>query len=166
MEVINVKLVPILEERGIELSWENCNKFMRAISDVSTAHRGNDTESVVARKDSVGVEPEDTESKDLDEARDIKNSVSHLSSSYASLSSCMLSRMVPEDVSDHWLSLSTAHLSLSFLLCSGLVHTSWNKWPLIFDPQNLASEWIQKYDEEVVCLDATDRYSLRLCVCC
>ena len=80
-----------------------------------------------------------------------------LSRSHASLSGCLLAHMIPERLANDWLSAPSTHHSLSYLLCSALVHSSWNRWPLVLDPQDLASQCIRQCNKELICLDATDR---------
>lgn len=157
MEVVNVQIVPLLEERGISLYWKTCNDFARAVSGICDAPSGFETSTT---QDSLG-DSELNEKDNADAATDCK---ALLSSSYNSLSWCVLSHMIPESLTDRWLAAPSLCHSLSYMLCSALIHTSWNKWPLVYDPQDLFLRCMQECSKELVMLDATDRYINRMCM--
>ena len=144
-------LVPVLQERGVSLHWRTCNTFMQAIAGIST----DTLKSCDIARDSVEVERSDAEMDNQPTVPQEEDDV--LSRSHASLSGCMLGHMISETLVDRWLSLPVTHHSLSYLLCSCLVFTSWNRWPLVVDPQNLAFQCILQCRKEVVCLDGADR---------
>lgn len=148
MEVINVHIVPLLQERGIGLYWKTCNAFTRVMAEL--CHTPSAVEASTT-KDSPGPEPKERENEDTTDCKVL------LSSSYSSLSWCVLSHMIPELLADRWLSVPSMCHSLPYMLCSALIHTSWNKWPLVYDPQNLALKCMRECSKELVTLDATDR---------
>lgn len=147
-------LVPVLQERGVSLHWRTCNTFMQEIAGIST---GTWKSCSIIRRDSVDVEQSEVDTEGKDQPTVPQEDDDVLSRSHASLSGCMLGHMISETLVDRWLSLPVTHHSLSYLLCSCLVLTSWNKWPLVVDPQNLAFQYISQCREEVVCLDGADR---------
>lgn len=166
MELVNSHLVPLLTERGVELCWDRCSTILTGMPSISraahvhrdgTAHEKSATrvcedgvlQGVADSEGEVSVEDSFPEKELL--------TVSHrLSWSYASLCGCLLSYMIPEALVDKWFSLEVISHSPSFLFFSGLVHTSWNRWPLVFDPQGLAFRWVSCYKEGVVHMDARD----------
>ena len=154
MEILNAKLVPILRERGVALHQTIVNTFVQAIADISTL--GAEDKMEGGREEALTVDME--ESLASTEAspcpRDCKDM---LSRSHASLSSILLGHMIQETLADDWLSVSDMHHSLPYLLSVALVRTSWNKWPLVLDPLDLASRAIKLCRKDLVCLDATNR---------
>ena len=149
MEAICTHLVPLLQERGIDLCFETSNDFVKAISALSNMAHEKSVDLLESEEFGSGEETS-------------KDSTSILSHSYLHLCSCLLSRMIPESLADHWLSLATTYHSLSYLLCSGLLHSSWNRWPLVYDPQNLAYQLISQITNgQVMYLDAMDRLVIR-----
>lgn len=154
MELTNLHILPLLRERGISLHWNNHNTFARLILDTSLPLTGADTD-ICKKKDSVGGSEAEGELRETGEgAVDCRNV---LSSSFASLSEFMLSHMIPEGMTDCWLSETAMHHSLSYMLCAALVHSGWNKWTLVYDPQDLALCCIQQCSKELLMLDATNR---------
>ncbi len=139
MEVVNIHLLPLLKERGIELKWEESGDLMSSIAGVR---------NTLYTRQSAGSDGGVSGSGD---------DVNPLSRSFSSMGMHMLSCMLPESLSDHWISLVASHHSISYLLYLGLVHASWNRWPLVYDPQNFASLWLKRSEEEIVYLDAMDR---------
>lgn len=152
MEVVNNQIVPILQERGISLHWKTCNTFMKTISDVSGPPSSSDNDG---DRDSIQVA--ELGGGDEDMSAGARSSKALLSCSYASLSGCVLTHMISESLADRWLSLAATHHSPPYLLCSGLICTSWNRWPLVYDPQDLALRSITQCNKDVVCMDATNR---------
>ena len=155
MEIVNSQLVPVLEDRGIELCWKSTNKFANVVTSFSSS--SNDDTQADDRGDTSEVNTADEES-DRNKtccvyAKDC--SKSQLNSSFASLCSCVVSLLVKESFSDQWLAQCC---SLPHLLPCSLVHSMWNRWPLIYDPQGFAAQWLTQYNEKLVRLDASDRY--------
>ena len=163
MELINVDLVPLLKERGMELHWELCNSFLSSMPSLSAkansgakkarnlSHTSEDDEKGEKKTDSTVCSMEGNLSKNNSPAAE-----QHMAKSFAFLSECLLCHIIPEALVDEWLSLPVAFHSPCFLLFAGLIHNSWNKWPLLYDPQGFASNWINSYKEGVVCIDARD----------
>ena len=62
-----------------------------------------------------------------------------------------------ESFVDHW--LVEGYHSMQ-LLSVALVSSSWNKWPLVYDPERFARMWVKQLmltGEELITLNATDR---------
>ena len=82
--------------------------------------------------------------------------------SYSQLCLKVLPHMLPEVFVDEWLAKG---YSLPQLVPVGLIVSSWNKWPMIYDPDGFAVCWIQQYrEEELIILDACDRLALNMCI--
>ena len=157
MEVVNVHIVPLLQERGISLFQKTCNEsFVAVISGINRA--------ACAIEEGDDKSPSNEQKDEKDDPTDLSSDTSDckllLSSAYNSLSAYVLSHMIPDSLADRWLATPSLGHSLSLLLCTALVHTSWNKWPLIYDPQGLAVKCVEECSKELVVLDATDRYLL------
>lgn len=128
MNVVNSHLKPVLAERGIELKWKDSNSLI-------------DMHLVKANSKQM------TDSADKDETEDEAN--------YIRLCTSMLPLLLPEAFINSW---SAKGCSLPQLLQIGLVVSSWNKWPLVYDPESFAATWLKEYrGEELLVLDATDR---------
>lgn len=148
MEVVNAQLLPMLREKGVTLYWRKTNEFVQTISGIGVSSCKTDG----IQQDSIA-----EGGPEVDGSTSLQDCEAVLSRSHASLTGCLLAHMIPESLADSWLAVSCTHHSLSYLLCSSLIHTSWNKWPLVVDPQDLASQCIKQCSKELVCLDATDR---------
>ena len=140
MDIINNQIVPVMQERGVELHWEKQDEFLSAF--VGLDH---DSEDEVA-----------TSLDDSLNGPEIRQQVSSSQTlSYSSLCSSLLRTLVPESFTDHWLSIGG---NLVQLLSFALMTSSWNRWPLAYDPHGLAGNWIEQYvGETLVSLDASDR---------
>ena len=158
MDVLNTQLVPILRERGVSLHWRAINHFMLAVAGIDvTPSPGEGREEHLRASEHEMAESEDAIAESTGASPCSLDCESMLSQSHSSVSAFMLAHMIPESVGDQWLSLSGEYHSLSYLLCSGLIHTAWNKWPLVVDPQDLASQFIKQRRKDLTCLDASNR---------
>jgi hypothetical protein len=114
--------------------------------------------SAGSEEESDGGRHESEDSEGCDLPINIQDCEGVLSCSHSSLSGCLLAHMISESTADAWVATPSSHHSLTYMLCSALVHASWNKWPLVLDPQNLATQCIQQCSGgELIYLDATDR---------
>ncbi len=160
MEVINVDLVPLLKERGMELYWGPKNSFMCNMPSLSSSSRKKTLAK--SEQDASQNEHEDHNENNSGHATKIHSRKSsdnvedHITDSFACLSEHLLSHFIPEALVDDWLSRREAFHSPCFLLFASLVHDSWNQWPLLYDPLGLASQWIETLHENIVCIDARD----------
>ena len=142
MDIINNQIVPVMEEKGIELNWDKQDKFLSAFFTF---------DEMLTLEDEVADSLDD--SLNGPEVRQQVSTSQPLS--YSGLCSRLLRTLAPESFSDHWLSVGC---SLVQLLPFALMTSSWNRWPLVYDPHGLASNWIKLYAGEVlISLDASDR---------
>ena len=164
MELTTVDLIPLLKERGMELCWGLKNPFLLSMPSLLSAasdeaeeqNTSATTPESIAQKDEKNLEPLKDSDSDAASKAVIQTVESHMSKSFACLSERHLCHMLPEAQVDAWLSLPEAFSSPCFLLFAGLIHDSWNKWPLLYDPQKYARKWIASLKEGIVCIDARD----------
>ena len=149
MEMVHVQLVPLLMERGVEMFWDTGSNLLTIMPSIShTTHVCDETAHEKSMSGgTVSVEVTLPEN-------DLSTSSRLVSCSYASLCNCLLSYTIPEALVEIWFSQPVISHSPSFLFFAGLLDTSWNRWPLIFDPQGMAFRWVFCYKEGVVHLDA------------
>ena len=166
MEAINSQLVPLLDERGVQLCWKRVNSLvdvMKQVSQGTQLHIPSPGGEEVTRKvdDHTGeLQVSPAQSSATTTSKTSKDcSKQALSSSYASCCACLQYLLVEEQFLDEWLTSNSTCPSLAYLMPCSLVHSVWNRWPLVCDPHGFASKWIKGYvGQELVCLDGRDRY--------
>jgi len=139
MELTTVDLIPLLKERGVELCWGLKNSFLLCMPSLLSAVNDGGKNPATNIATPENVDP------NIKSPEPMKG-----------WSERHLCHMLPEAQVDTWLSLPEAFSSPSFLLFAGLVHDSWNKWPLLYDPQKYARKWIASLKEGMICIDARD----------
>lgn len=154
MEIVNNELSPTLEERGVGLEesgvglhWKAANPFinMFCLSSCSSSQASILHQAASALLQDTATTEDPTASP-----------VSEMFPSYSNLSASALPFLVDESFVNSWLAEG---YGVSQLLPLALVETAWNRWPLVYDPEGFAALWIKQCKgEELVCLDATDRY--------
>ena len=145
MEIVVNQLVPLLEERGVDVHWKPSDPFVSVFCHSSSFSLGAKT-------------PQE------DRQGEVENSaIVHTSPapepfpSYPHLSASILPFLVEASLVDGWLAEG---YELSRLLQLGLMESTWHRWPLMYDPEGYAASWIkQSRGEELVWVDATDRYT-------
>ena len=157
MEIVNNELRPTLEERGVGLEesgvglhWKAANPFMNmfCLSSCSSIQASIPHQAASAVL-------QDTATTEDPTAKNI-SPVSEKFPSYSHLSASAFPFLVDESFVNSWLAEG---YGVSQLLPLTLVETAWNRWPLVYNPEGFAASWIKKCrGEELVCLDATDRY--------
>ena len=168
METINSELVPLFEERGVKLCWHRYDSIVNALIQVtqgeqkSSAPEGEEEiPKVDSYTDKSVLSPRKSpNSKHCQEHAD-KNDCSKLalSSSYTSCSSNIQSLLVDGQFLNKWLTSACTSASLAYMMPCSLIHTVWNRWPLVCNPDGYASKWIKEYvGDELICLDGRDRY--------
>ena len=155
---------------GIQLCWRNDNNIINILHQVT--HNGippfttttKDHQPIPKINSHTGVlEISPIQSPTSSSLKPLKDcSKQALSSSYTSCCACLQSLLVKEEFLDHWLTFGCASSSVAYLMPCSLVHTAWNRWPLVCDPHGFASRWIREYaGEELICIDGRDRYRKR-----
>ena len=172
METINSELVPLFEERGVKLCWNKDNSIANALIQVTQGEQktsfpesGQEVPKVGSYSGESVPSPMQSPNNKQERA-DMKDcSRLGLSSSYASCSSNIQSQLVEEQFLNKWLTSGCTSASLTYMMPCSLIHTVWNRWALVCDPDGCASKWIKEYiGDELICLDGRDRY--RLIVVC
>lgn len=168
MEAINSDLVPLFEEGGIKLCWNNDNVIVNALKQVVQVEHiiksplpedGEKIPKVDSHTGEPALSTVESPSRKQKRYADIDCSKRALSSSYASCSSNIQSLLVKEQFLDKWLTCSCSSASLAYLMPCSLIHTAWNRWSLVCDPEGFASKWIKEYSGGgLICLDGRDRY--------
>ena len=144
LDILHCQLRPVLEERGIELHWKAADSFL--ITHSNTEHN---------------TKPSPQEDK-TDQSEDSNKALPHspvvptqATPTYTNLCISLLPHLVSESFVDHWLVEGYQPVQL---LPVALVSSSWNRWPLVYDPEGFARTWVKQFTgEELVTLDATDR---------
>lgn len=157
MEIVNNELRPTLEERGVGLEesgvglhWKATNPFMNMFCLLSCSS----IEASIPHQAASAL-LQDTATTEDPTAKNI-SPVSETFPSYSHLSASALPFLVDESFVNGWLAEG---YGVSQLLPLALVETVWNRWPLVYDPEGFVALWIKQCrGEELVCLDATDRY--------
>ena len=157
VEIVNNQLRPTLEERGVGLeekgvglNWKPANPFMSMFS-LSPCPS---IQASIPHKDASALQQDTTMAEDPSSKK--ISPVSETFPSYGHFSASILPFLVDESFVDGWLAEG---YGVSQLLHLALVETAWNRWPLVYDPEGFAASWIKRCKgEELVCLDATDRY--------
>ena len=143
MEVVVTQLVPLLEERGVGLHWKPADTFI----------------SVFCHSSSSSAEAEPPQEDRQGEAETIVHTSPTQFPSYPHLSASVLPFLVDASLVDRWLAEG---YEMTQLLQLGLMESTWHRWPLMYDPEGYAASWIKQCrGEELVCVDATDRYAQR-----
>ena len=164
METINSELIPLFEERGVKLCWNKDNSIANALIQVTQGEPksfpkgGEEVPTVGSYSGESLVQSPNNEQEHAD-MKDFSKLA--LSSSYASFSSNIQSLLVEEQFLNKWLTSGCTSASLAYMMPCSLIHTVWNRWPLVCDPDGHASKWIKEYiGDELICLDGHDRYYL------
>ena len=163
MEAINSQLVPLFEERGIKLYWKKGSSFANMFTQdskdelrLSSPERGKDTAKTDSCTGELLLSPKQSPSSKQESSKDCSKRA--LSSSYTNCCASILSLLVEEQFLDKWLTSCCTSASVAFLMPCSLVHTAWNRWPLVCDQHGFALMWIKQYvGEDLVCLDGRDR---------
>ena len=168
MEAINSELIPLFEERGVKLCWNKDNGIANALMQVTQGEQRSSFPEGQEEVPNVGCYSGESV---LSPVRSPNNKQEHvdvqdcsklaLSSSYTSCSSNIQSLLVEEQFLNKWLTSGCTSASLAYMMPCSLIHTVWNRWPLVCDPDGYASKWIKEYvGDELICLDGHDRYLL------
>lgn len=164
METINSELVPLFEERGVKLCWNKDSSIAYALIQVTQGEQkssfpegGEKVPKVDSYSGESVLSPMHIPNNKQTDMKDCSKLA--LSSSYASCSSNIQSLLVEEQFLNKWLTSGFTGASLAYMMPCSLIHTVWNRWPLVCDPDGHASKWIKEYvGDELICLDGRDRY--------
>ena len=141
MEIVVTQLAPLLEERGVGLHWKPADPFI----------------SSFCHSSSPSVEADPPQEDRQGEAETIAHTSPTPFPSYPHLSASVLPFLVDASLVDGWLAEG---YEMTQLLQLGLMESTWHRWPLMYDPEGYAASWIRQCrGEELVCVDATDRYA-------
>lgn len=149
MDIINHQVVPAMKERGIDLFWEENDEFLSGFVTVEEEISPGDSQD--------GLDTSASLYDSLNRPSTRQQVSSSQTLSYSRLCYHLTCMLVPQSFLDYCLAGCG---NLAQLLSLALISSSWNKWPLVYDPHLLASNWIKQYvGEMLIILDATDRYS-------
>lgn len=142
-------LVPVLEERGLALSWGQTSPGVFYFDTPKTIHPLSQVgEGETTPSEPFGPAVQSLMTGDGAQATCV---------SFSALSAALASQLVSWPLIDRW---SAEGFGPTQLLSMATLASSWNKWPLVYDPDGFAEAWLRHcHGDELTVLDVGERSS-------
>ena len=138
-------LAPVLEERGLALCWGQTSPSVFYLDTPETEHPLSQAgEGKTTPSEMLG--PVNQSPVTGDEPTCV---------SFTTMSAALASRLISLPLINQW---TIAGLSPTQLLSMTTLASSWNKWPLVYDPDGFAEAWLRCcHGDELTVLDMGER---------
>lgn len=140
-------LTPVLEERGIVLCWRQTSPGVFYFDTP-------ETDRPLSQPGEGGLTPSERFGSAV-QSPTTSDGSQPTSVSFTTMSSALASQLVGRPFIDQW---SAVGLTPTQLLSAATLASSWNKWPLVYDPDSFAEVWLRHcHGDELTVLDAGER---------
>ncbi len=152
LNVINTQLLPVMHERGVDLHFPEKDQLLSAFVMNDENPLENDSKELDKTPTTLNDEGNPQSSVDSSST----DSVLHVCS-YSELAQAIVSTISPPSAMHRWLSECG---SVSQCMGIGLLEGAWQRWPLVYDPQGLAREWVKAtHGDTLISLDGDNRWA-------